>query len=172
MAKKSRVHITFDVNDKGAMRKVELPYIVGVVGDFSMKTQEEREDLASRKFNRISSENFDDTMADLKPTLRNIKVDNVLDPESEELLTIEKIPFNSMKSFSPAEVAKHVPEIRALLEKRNQLKELSTHADFSPEIKKMLGELLQDTEALKEASQKLGPKSESSGEEVSTEGDD
>ncbi len=144
--RRSRVHITMEVNDKGQIRQVELPFIVGVLGDFSMDSKIAPAPLRERSFTRVSKEGFDEVMKKVQPGVSGIKVRNKLDPGSNTVFAVEHLKFESMADFEPARIAAQIPELRELMEIRHRLKELATAADFSPEIEREIESILRSTD--------------------------
>ena len=137
--RKPRVHITYDVETEGAEIQRELPFIVGVMGDFSGDPTQPLRPLADRKFIQIDRDNFNDVMAGMNPGL-NMKVDNKLAEDGSEMAV--DLKFNSIEDFEPARVAQQVPALRALLETRNKLRDLMSKADRSEELEGLLEQML------------------------------
>ena len=99
--RKPRVHITYDVETEGAVVQKELPFVVGVLGDFSGNPTEPLKPLKDRKFMQIDRDNFNDVMKRMTPGL-NLKVENTLQGDGTEMAV--KLKFNSMEDFEPANV--------------------------------------------------------------------
>lgn len=161
---KNRVSITYDVETSGAIEKRELPFVVGVIGEFSGdKPESQKEEVDFRNFIDIDKDNFDTVMGTVDPQL-DLKVDNKLADDDSEMSI--KLSFNSMRDFEPANIVEQVEPLKQLLAVRNQLRELLAHADRSRDLEKLLKEVLQSTEALAGLSEELGikPDSESSGD--------
>src|ERR671933_996771 len=97
--RKPRVHITYDVETEGAAVTKELPFVVGVLGDFSGNPTEPLKPLKDRKFIQIDRDNFNDIMARMTPGL-NMRVQNTLANDGSELPV--QLKFNSMEDFEPA----------------------------------------------------------------------
>ena len=102
--RKPRVHITYDVETEGAQIQRELPFVVGVMGDFSGDPTTPLKPLADRKFTQIDRDNFNDVMANMAPGLK-LKVDNKLGDGQGEKLSVD-MHFKKMDDFSPAAVAR------------------------------------------------------------------
>ena len=113
--RKPRVHITYEVETEGAAIVRELPFVVGVMGDFSGDPTEPLKPLADRKFVQIDRDNFNDVMARITPGL-NLKVDNTLADDGSQMAV--DLKFKSMDDFDPAKVAAQVPALEALMETR------------------------------------------------------
>lgn len=151
--RKPRVHITYDVETEGAAIERELPFIVGVMGDFAGDPAEPLKPLAERKFVQIDRDNFNDVMARIAPGL-NMKVENTLAGDGSEMGV--NLKFRSIEDFEPAKVAGQVPALKALLETRDKLRDLMSKADNSDKLGELLDEVLQDEAKLKALSDQLG----------------
>jgi type VI secretion system protein ImpB len=151
--RKPRVHITYDVETEGAAIERELPFIVGVMGDFAGDPSEPLKPLAERKFTQIDRDNFNDVMARIAPGL-NMKVENTLAGDGSEMAV--NLKFRSMDDFEPAKVAEQVPALKALLETRSKLRDLMSKVDNSEKLEELLDEVLQDEAKLKSLSDQLG----------------
>ena len=151
--RKPRVHITMDVEKGDAKEQVELPFIVGVLGDFSgHPLPEDVKDLRERKFTTIDRDNFGQIMKAMKPRLE-FKVENTLTGEGE--IPVE-LGFESMDDFSPAAVAKQVKPLEKLLETRDRLMELQSQVDRSPELDNLLAEVMEDEAKMNKLSTEVG----------------
>jgi len=151
--RKPRVHITYDVETEGAAIVRELPFIVGVMGDFAGDPSEPLKPLAERKFVQIDRDNFNDVMARVAPGL-NMKVDNTLAADGSQMGV--NLKFRNMDDFSPAKVAEQVPALKAMLDTRAKLRDLASKADNSDELEGLLDQVLQDADKLKALSAELG----------------
>src|SRR3954468_19192001 len=151
--RKPRVHITYDVETEGAEVMRELPFVVGVLGDFSGDSTQPQRPLAERKFIQIDRDNFDDVMARMTPGL-NLKVDNTLADDGTQMAV--NLAFNAMEDFEPARVAAQVPALRALLETRNKLRDLLSKADRSTQLEDLLEQILKSQDDLAALSGQLG----------------
>src|SRR6266446_6938587 len=140
-----RVQIEYDVEIYGAEKKVELPFIMGVMADLSGKPEESLPSVDERKFLEIDVDNFDDRMKAIKPRVA-FQVPNTLTGEGS--LSVD-ITFDSMDDFSPAAVARKVDSLSKLLEARQQLSNLVTYMDGKGKAEDLIGKLLQDPELLK-----------------------
>jgi len=143
--RKPRVHITYDVETEGAMVTKELPFVVGVLGDFSGKPYEPLKPIRDRKFTQIDRDNFDDVMKRMTPGAQ-FKVDNTL-TGGETQMSVE-LRFKSMEDFEPAAVVDQVEPLRKLLAVRNKLRDLMAKVDRSEELEGLLEQVLQNTEKL------------------------
>src|SRR5689334_19046080 len=151
--RKPRVHITYEVETEGAQVMRELPFVVGVMGDFSGDPTEKQRSLSERKFIQIDRDNFDDVMARLTPGL-DLKVDNKLAEDGSQMSV--NLAFNALEDFEPARVAVQVPALRALLETRAKLRDLMSKADRSEQLENLLEQVLKNEGELKSLSGQLG----------------
>ncbi len=154
--RKPRVHITYDVETEGAVVEKELPFVMGVMGDFSGDPTEPLKPLKDRKFIQIDRDNFNDVMARMTPGL-NLRVENTLTGDGSEMAV--QLKFNSMEDFEPARVVKQVEPLRKLLETRDKLRDLLTKVDRSEDLESVLENVLENTDRLKKLSEELGVKS-------------
>lgn len=154
--RKPRVHIKYEVETEGAMVEKELPFVVGVLGDFSGTPTEDLKPFGERKFVEIDKDNFDTVLARMTPGL-NMQVDNTLTDDDTTMRV--NLAFNSMDDFEPAQVVEQIPALKSLLESRNQLRDLLTKADRSEELEVLLEKLLQDNDALKSLMDELKSRS-------------
>ncbi|MEJ6395851.1 type VI secretion system contractile sheath small subunit [Gymnodinialimonas sp. 2305UL16-5] len=150
--RKPRVHIKYEVETEGAMVEKELPFVVGVLGDFSGDPTQDLKPFGERKFVQIDKDNFDEVMAKMTPGL-NFRVENTLSDDDTEMKV--QLAFQSLEDFDPARVVDQVPALKALLESRNQLRDLLSKADRSEELETLLEKMLQDDAALKDVVDQL-----------------
>jgi type VI secretion system protein ImpB len=151
--RKPRVHITYNVETDGAQVERELPFVVGVMGDFSGDPTQPLRPLADRKFTQIDSDNFNDVMARMAPGL-NIKIDNKLADDGSQMAVALK--FNSIDDFDPGRIVDQVPALKSLLDTRNKLRDLLSKADRSEELESLLEKVLKNDQELKSVSGQLG----------------
>ena len=135
-----RVQIEYDVEIYGAEKKVQLPFVMGVMSDLSGKPAEALPPVQDRKFLEIDVDNFDDRMKSQKPRVA-FQVPNTLTGEGS--LPVD-ITFESMDDFSPAAVARKVGALNGLLEARQQLSNLMTYMDGKSGAEELIAKLLQD----------------------------
>lgn len=133
-----RVHIEYDVETYGSMRKVSLPFIMGVMADLSGNPAEPLKPVEERKFLEVDVDNFNDRMKAQKPRVA-FAVKNTLTGEGN--LGVD-ISFESMDDFSPAKVAEKVEPLRKLLEARTQLSDLLAKVDGKKKAEDLLSQLL------------------------------
>ncbi|MFL1407017.1 type VI secretion system contractile sheath small subunit [Marinobacter sp. M1N3S26] len=151
--RKPRVHITYDVETEGAMVKKELPFVVGVMGDFSGNNSDSPKPLKDRRFIQIDRDNFDDVLRRMAPKLR-LKVDNKLSDDDSQIAV--DLAFNSMDDFQPAAVVNQVEPLRELMETRNKLRDLMTKVDRSEELEELLERVLNNSDDLQKLNADLG----------------
>lgn len=151
--RKPRVHITYDVETEGATQQKELPFVVGVMGDFSGDPTSPLKPLKERKFVSIDRDNFDSVLASMTPGL-NLKVDNTIADDGTELAV--NLKFESMDDFQPINIVKQVDPLAKLYETREKLKELQTKADRSEDLQEVLESVLQETASLTKVAEELG----------------
>jgi type VI secretion system protein ImpB len=146
-----RVQIEYDVETFGAQKKVNLPFIVGVMADLAGKSDssEAKKAVADRKFLEIDVDNFDSRMSALKPKL-SFQAENALTGEGTLPITIE---FESMDDFSPAKVAAKVDALKKMMDARNQLSALLTYMDGKTGAEDLLAKVMQNPDLLKSIAQ-------------------
>lgn len=151
--RKPRVHIKYEVETEGAMVVKELPFVVGVLGDFSGNPTQPLKPFGERKFVQIDRDNFDDVMRRMTPGL-TISVDNTLKGDGTQLPV--SLKFESMEDFEPGSVVNQVPALKALLDARNELRDLMSKADRSEELERLLEDILQNKADLSQLVAQLG----------------
>ncbi|MEK9711462.1 MAG: type VI secretion system contractile sheath small subunit [Thalassolituus sp.] len=151
--RKPRVHITYDVETNGAEVKKELPFVAGVMGDYSGDNAENRKALKERKFVQIDRDNFNEVMGKVNPKL-NLQVENTLAGDGSKVAV--DLDFRRMDDFSPEAVVDQVEPLKKLLDARNKLRDLLSKADRSEELENVLEEILKNTDNITEISQQLG----------------
>ena len=151
---KNRVSLTYDVETNGSMESKELPFVVGVIGDFAgHKPESEKEEVDFRNFIDVDKDNFDTVMSKVDPQLR-YRIDNKI-TDSDEQFEVN-LSFKSIRDFDPVNVVRQIDPLRELMDIRNQLKELLSKADRSRELEKLLKDILQNQEASKALISELG----------------
>jgi len=135
-----RVQIEYDVELYGAQKKVQLPFVMGVMSDLSGKPEEQLPPVADRKFLEVDVDNFDARMKSMKPRVA-FQVENTLTGEGN--LPVD-ITFESMDDFSPAAVARKVDGLNKLLEARTQLANLITYMDGKTGAEELIAKVLAD----------------------------
>lgn len=159
--RKPRVHITYDLETDGATIEKELPFVMGVMGDYSGDNADSKKSLKERKFTQIDRDNFNEVMSKVNPKL-NMKVDNLLEGDNSELSV--NLDFKNMEDFEPHRLVEQVEPLRQLMETRNKLRDLLTKADRSEKLETVLEEILSNTEALKSLSGELGVDNDEKGD--------
>ena len=135
-----RVQIEYDVEVYGSQKKVQLPFVMGVLADLSGKPVDPLAPVADRKFLEIDVDNFDSRMKAMKPRAA-FRVPNTLTGEGD--LSID-ITFESMDDFSPAAVARKVDSLNKLLQARQQLSNLMTYMDGKTGAEELIAKVLND----------------------------
>jgi type VI secretion system protein ImpB len=153
------VHLKYKVHTGGATVEKELPFVIGVLGDYSGNNpQKPRGELRDRSLIELQKHNFNEVLAGIGPGL-NMSVPDRLSPrkegEPEKEMQVQ-LKFNSMKDFEPAQVARQIPATRKLLEMHDRLLELKTKADLSQPLEKVLAEVLRDPALLERLKAELG----------------
>lgn len=143
-----RVQIEYDVELYGAKKKVQLPFVMGVLADLSGKPAEALPSVADRKFLDIDVDNFDERMKSMKPRVA-FQVPNTLTGEGN--ISVD-MTFESMEDFSPAAIAKKVDALSKLLEARTQLSNLLTYMDGKTGAEELIAKVLQDPALLQSLS--------------------
>ncbi len=151
--RKPRVHITYDVETGGAEQTKELPFVVGVMGDYSGDNTKNKKPLKERKFVSIDRDNFNQVMGNVAPSV-SMKVENTLAGDDSELAV--DLQFNSMDDFHPTAIVNQVEPLKQLLEARNKLRDLMSKADRSEKLEGILEDILQNTDKVASISEELG----------------
>jgi type VI secretion system protein ImpB len=151
-----RVQIEYDVETYGAQKKVQLPFVMGVLAELSGKPVEPLAPVADRKFLEVDVDNFDARMKAMKPRVA-FQVANTLTGEGN--LAID-MTFETMDDFSPAAVAAKVEGLRQLLEARQQLANLITYMDGKTGAEELLAKVIQDPALLQSLAAAAAPKTE------------
>ena len=140
-----RVQIEYDVELYGSEKKVQLPFVMGVLSDLSGKPSDPLAPVADRKFMEIDVDNFDSRMKSMKPRVA-FQVPNTLTGEGNIAVDLT---FESMDHFSPAAVASRVDGLKQLLEARGQLANLLTYMDGKTGAEELLAKVIKDEALLK-----------------------
>ena len=152
-----RVQITYDVEIGGAIELKELPFVVGVLGDFTGNPTEPLPRLKERKFVEVNPDNFDSVLEGMRPHL-SFAVENKLseDPEGPQLKV--DLNFKKMEDFEPGNVAKQVKPLKDLLELRTRLADLRGTLQGNDKLEELLLESVANTEKLDKLKQEMGTK--------------
>jgi type VI secretion system protein ImpB len=140
-----RVQIEYEVELFGAQKKVQVPFVMGVMADLSGDVTEPLPNVEERKFLAVDIDNFDERMKSMKPRVA-FRVPNTLTGEGQ--LSVD-ITFESMDDFSPAAVARKVDALNKLLEARTQLSNLMTYMDGKAGAEELISKILNDPALLK-----------------------
>lgn len=151
--RRPRVQITYDVETGGAMQKVELPFVVGVLADLSGQPKEALKPLKERKFTPIDRDNFNDVLEKATPRLA-LKVPDRLTGQ-EQMLSVE-LNFKHIDDFEPARVAEQVGPLNELLQMRQKLNQLLSKMEGNDKLEKLLTDVLQNTEKAMELAKQMG----------------
>jgi type VI secretion system protein ImpB len=139
-----RVQIEYDVETYGSERKIELPFVMGVMADLSGKSEEPLAPVADRKYLEVDVDNFDARLKSMKPRVA-FNVENTLTGDGN--LAVE-LTFESMDDFSPAAIAHKVDALNKLLEARTQLSNLLTYMDGKTGAEELLNKVLAQPELM------------------------
>ncbi|MGI9283765.1 MAG: type VI secretion system contractile sheath small subunit [Pseudomonadales bacterium] len=155
-----RVQIEYDVELYGAEKKVQLPFVMGVMADLSGKPEEALPPVAERDALEIDVDNFDDRLKAIKPRVA-FQVPNTLTGEGN--LSVD-LSFDSMDDFSPAAVARKVDGLKQLLEARTQLSNLITYMDGKTGAEELIGKIMNDPALLQSLASAPKPEDEGAAE--------
>jgi type VI secretion system protein ImpB len=151
--RRPRVQITYDVETGGAMEKVELPFVVGVMADLSGQPKEALKPMKERKFTPIDRDNFNDVLDKATPRLA-MKVQNRLTGDDSKLAV--ELNFKNMDDFEPTRVAEQVAPLKELLDMRKRLQELMSKMEGNDKLEQLLGDVLNNTEKAMSLAKQLG----------------
>jgi type VI secretion system protein ImpB len=145
-----RVQITYDVEIGDAIETKELPFVLGVLGDYSGHSKNPLPKMKERKFVQIDRDNFDEVLKGMAPRLA-IKVDNKLQDDGSQLGM--ELNFNELADFEPQNVVAQVEPLQRLLEARTRLADLRNKLAGNDKLEELLDEVVRDTEKLRQISQ-------------------
>lgn len=148
-----RVHITYDVEIGDSQEQKELPFVAGVIGDYSGNPLSPPPRLKDRKFVAIDRDNFDSVLKGFKPRLA-YRVDNTLSKDGSQLPV--ELNFNALEDFEPQNVVKQVEPLRKLLDVRNKLADLRNKMGGNDKFEELLMDVLQNSEKLKALGDEFG----------------
>jgi len=148
-----RVQITYDVEVGGALELKELPFVVGVLGDFVGKPEEALPALKNRKFVEIDPDNFNQVMAGMKPRVA-FSTENKLQDDGSKIGV--DLKFNSIEDFEPDSIVQQVDPLRKLVEARQKLSDLRSKMDGNDKLESMLNDVISNADKQKELSDALG----------------
>ncbi len=141
-----RVQITYDVEIGDAIETKELPFVLGVFGDYSGQPKTPLPKLKERKFVDVDRDNFDDVLKGMAPRL-NVRVDNRLKKDGTQIGM--ELNFEKLEDFEPQNVVKQVEPLRKLLEVRTRLSDLRNKINGNGKFEELLDEIMRDTEKLR-----------------------
>jgi type VI secretion system protein ImpB len=148
-----RVQITYDVEVGGAIELKELPFVVGVMGDFVGKPEEPLPAIKNRKFVEIDPDNFNQVLAGMKPRVA-YSVDNKMQNDGSKIGV--DLKFNNIEDFEPDNIVQQVEPLRKLVEARQKLSDLRSKMDGNDKLESMLNDIIADTDKQKQLSDALG----------------
>lgn len=148
-----RVQITYDVEVGGAIELKELPFVVGVMGDFVGKPEEPLPAIKNRKFVEIDPDNFNQVLAGMKPRVA-FSVDNKLQDDGSKVGV--DLTFSNIEDFEPDQIVQNVEPLRKLVEARQKLSDLRSKMDGNEKLENILNDIIADTDKQKQLSDALG----------------
>jgi len=152
-----RVHVTYDVEVGDAIEVKEIPFVAGVLGDFSGQPEEPLEAVKKRRFVEVTPDNFDAVLASMKPRVA-FTVENKLSDDPNAGKIGVDLRFTSMDDFEPENVARQVKPMRELLELRTKLSDLRGTLMGNAKLEQLLLEVMQNTEQLDKLKGEIGEK--------------
>ncbi len=150
-----RVQINYDVEIGDAIETKELPFVLGVLGDYAGHAKEPLPRLKDRKFIQVDGESFDDVMKGVAPRLV-VRVDNTIKNNDSQIAV--ELNFKKMEDFEPAQVVRQVEPLRKLLEARVRLSDLRGKLAGNDRLEELLEKIIHDTEKLQTLSETQGKK--------------
>lgn len=145
-----RVQISYDVEMGDAIETKELPFVLGVMGDYTGHQKDGIPKMKDRKFVQVDGENLDDVMKGLSPRLV-IRVDNKIKNNDSEMAV--ELNFKKMEDFEPVQIVNQVEPLRQLLEARTRLADLRGKLAGNDKLEELLEKIIHDTEKLQSISQ-------------------
>ena len=154
-----RVHIKYEVETGGAIEMKELPFVMGVLGDFTGQPEEPLAKLKERKFVDVTPDNFDDVLKSMKPHLA-FSVENLLSDEPDAGKINVDLRFQSLDDFSPERIAQQVEPLRKLLELRGQLADLRGSLQGNDKLDEIIQTTLSNEGSLDKLKTEITPEGE------------
>jgi type VI secretion system protein ImpB len=148
-----RVQITYDVEVGGAIELKELPFVIGVMGDFVGKTEEPLPAIKNRKFVEIDPDNFNQVLAGMKPRVA-YNVENKMQEDGSKVGV--DLKFTNIEDFEPDNVVQQIDPLRKLVEARQKLSDLRSKMDGNEKLENILNDIIGDAGKQKELSDALG----------------
>ena len=158
-----RVHVTYDVEIGDAIELKELPFVMGVLGDFTGQPEQPLPRLRDRKFVEVNPDNFDSVLEGMKPHL-SYSVENKLSEDADAPQLKVDLHFKSLDDFEPANVAKQVKPLRELLDLRTKLSDLRGSLQGNDKLEELLLDAVGNTDKLAKLKSELGTKEGGSNE--------
>lgn len=155
-----RVQITYDVEVGGAIELKELPFVVGVMGDFVGKSEEPLPAFKNRKFVEVDPDNFDQVLSGMSPRLA-FTTENKLQDDGSKMGV--ELKFKSIEDFEPDQIVQQVEPLRKLVEARAKLSDLRSKMDGNEKLESMLEDIISNADKQKELSDALGINAEQEG---------
>lgn len=159
-----RVNITYDVHTGDAIEKKELPFVMGVLANFTGKPKEPLAPFKDREFVELTPDNFDEVLASMNPHLQFTVENKLSDDEEAGKLGVE-LDFKSLDDFSPDRVAEQVPALKKLLELRQELADLRGTLQGNDKLEDILQATLADAEKMSQLKSEVESEGGSDGEE-------
>ena len=151
--RRPRVQITYDVETNGAMQKVELPFVVGVMADLSGQPKEPLRPLKDRKVVSIDRDNFNGVLEKAMPRIAT-RVENKIQNDGSKIGV--ELNFKSMDDFEPARVAAQIPALKELMGMRHNLEQLLAKMEGNDQLEELLAEVLKNSDKAKELAKQMG----------------
>ena len=158
--RRPRVQITHDVETNGAMQKVELPFVVGVLADLSGMPREPLKPLKERQATFIDRDNFNNVLAKAAPRLA-MTVQNRLTDDNTKLPV--ELNFKNIDDFEPARVAEQIPALKELLDMRQRLTQLLSKMEGNDKLEQLLSDVMQNTEKAMALAKEMGIEAKNEG---------
>jgi len=154
-----RVQITYDVETGGAIELKELPFVVGVLGDFSGQPEQPLPKLKERRFVEVTPDNFDSVLESMKPHL-SFSVENKLSEDANAGQLRVDLKFKSLEDFEPEQVARQVKPLKELLDLRRRLNDLKGTLQTNEKLDEALLDAVSKTDKLDKLKSEVGTKGE------------
>jgi type VI secretion system protein ImpB len=150
-----RVNITYEVETGDAIEMKELPFVMGVMGDFTGQPTEPLAKLKERSFVELTPDNFDEVLASMNPHLAFAVKNRLSDDPNAGQIRVD-LNFRSLDDFSPEQVARQVGPLRELLELRTKLSDLRGRLDGNDKLDEILQATIKDADKMKQLKAELG----------------
>jgi type VI secretion system protein ImpB len=151
--RRPRVHITYDVETNGAMQKLELPFVVGVLADLSGHPTRPLPPMKERKVVQIDRDNFNDVLSRQAPRLA-LKVENLISGDDSKLAM--ELNFKHIDDFEPGQVARQIAPLRELLEMRDRLTQLLSKMEGNDKLEQLLADIIANTDKARRMAAEMG----------------